>query len=110
VGAVTPISWHYRMIGQEFYYGVFVFRRGLPQVAIKLKTKPAASKERSIDVKRMLGEIGKNGTALNTTRMEQGKLKPVFKDFNPEKSARQRSIKGVSNCIPRALSIISSLT
>lgn len=56
----------------------------LPQVTVKQKTIRPADKPKSIDVERMLREIGENGTALNTTRMELGKLKPMFKGFNPE--------------------------
>lgn len=57
----------------------------LPPFTIKevFIRKPGA--DRPVDVTRMLNEIGENGTALNTTRMELGQLKPLFKDFDPEK-------------------------
>lgn len=57
----------------------------LPEMIIRpvIIHKPAA--DRPVDVARMLEEIGENGTALNTIRMEIGQLKPMFKGFDPEK-------------------------
>lgn len=56
----------------------------LPPLTIKpLATQPAV-RHRAAEVSRMLDEIGENRTALNTAKMELGKLKPMFKGFNPE--------------------------
>lgn len=57
----------------------------LPEMTFRSPTINTAVKARSVDVARMLSEIGENGTALNITRMERGQLKPMFKDFDPEK-------------------------
>jgi hypothetical protein len=57
----------------------------LPQMSIRPSAIAPVAKERRADVARFLSEIGSNDAALNTFRMEQGKLKPLFKDFDPEK-------------------------
>lgn len=57
----------------------------LPQIIIREAVIKPPVEQRNADVSQMLREIGENGTVLNTARMELGKLKPIFKDFNPEK-------------------------
>jgi len=40
---------------------------------------------RAVETEKMLMEVGHNVSALNTTRMELGGLKPLFKGFDAEK-------------------------
>lgn len=56
----------------------------LPQVAIKPKVQEAAAKKAPVETGRILQSIGQNPVALNTLSMEQSRLRPAFKDFNPE--------------------------
>lgn len=56
----------------------------LPPLNIRpLPTQPAV-RHRAAEVDRALSEMGEDRTALNTAKMELGKLKPMFKGFNPE--------------------------
>lgn len=57
----------------------------LPQVSIKPRTKKPETAPRPLDTMKMLTEIGENVSALNTDKMQANKMKPLFKDFDPEK-------------------------
>lgn len=56
----------------------------IPAITIRPVVTIDPPRKRSADVNSLLSEIGENPAALNTTKMEIGKLKPMFKDFNPE--------------------------
>jgi hypothetical protein len=56
----------------------------LPQFNVK-PVKAAVVPPRAIETEKMLMEVGHNVSALNTTRMELGGLKPLFKGFDAEK-------------------------
>ncbi len=56
----------------------------LPQVTFKPKKQPIVP-PRAVETEKMLLEIGHNVSALNTVRMEESKLKPLFKGFDAEK-------------------------
>lgn len=57
----------------------------LPQATIRQRVSKSTETQTSVDVQRGLSEIGENNTVLNTISMELGKLKPVFKGFDPER-------------------------
>ncbi|KAA8700414.1 hypothetical protein [Pseudomonas cannabina] len=56
----------------------------LPQVTIALPPARVGVKKAEAQVGQVLQEIGENALALNSLAMEKRKMKPLFKDFNPE--------------------------
>lgn len=62
----------------------FVIWGELPPFNVKPVKAPVVP-PRAIETEKMLMEVGHNVSALNTTRMELGGLKPLFKGFDAEK-------------------------
>lgn len=56
----------------------------LPPFEIQTPPPRVKNKKASVQVSQVLREVGENAIALNSFEMEKRKLKPLFKDFNPE--------------------------
>ncbi|MEE4636234.1 hypothetical protein V2K98_22145 [Pseudomonas alliivorans] len=55
-----------------------------PPVTVKTPAARATIKAPRIQISQVLREVGENALALNSLAMEKRKMKPMFKEFNPE--------------------------
>lgn len=56
----------------------------LPPVSVKTPPARVDIKKPTAQISQVLQEVGENAIALNSLEMEKRKMKPLFKDFNPE--------------------------
>lgn len=56
----------------------------LPPAQIKMPIQKNEVKDTHIQAAQILSEIGDNAIALNSLEMEKRRMKPLFKNFNPE--------------------------
>jgi hypothetical protein len=56
----------------------------MPPVIVRPRAVDPAAKAATLNTNRILHGIGENPLALNTMAMEQSRLRPLFKGFNPE--------------------------
>ncbi|MCD5997416.1 hypothetical protein KDX38_28225 [Pseudomonas sp. CDFA 602] len=55
-----------------------------PPVSFKIPPARVDIKKPTAQISQVLREVGENAIALNSFEMEKRKMKPLFKDFNPE--------------------------
>lgn len=56
----------------------------LPPARIKMPAKKVEPQKSTMHASQVLREIGDNAIALNSVEMEKRRMKPLFKNFNPE--------------------------
>lgn len=56
----------------------------LPPVNVKMRSKLVEPQKPTVHASQILREIGNNAIALNSVEMEKRRMKPLFKNFNPE--------------------------
>ncbi|SMS11914.1 hypothetical protein CFBP1590__4328 [Pseudomonas viridiflava] len=56
----------------------------LPPFTVKMPEARAVIKAHKVQISQVLREVGENALALNSLAMGKRKMKPMFKDFNPE--------------------------
>jgi hypothetical protein len=56
----------------------------LPPVTVKVPTTLVEPKKPTVHASQVLREIGENAIALNSLEMEKRRMKPLFRNFNPE--------------------------